>query len=97
MIRPVLKSGKPNFTGIKEITEQSFGMYPNPASNSVQLIFDSPGEKTIHLLDLTGRSVLIESTDAQHLDWNLEQIPAGIYLVHVITSNGQSVQRLVKQ
>jgi hypothetical protein len=62
MIRPVLKSGMVEWTGVDETPGlDSFKLYPNPASDQIQISLDGPAENyQIEIFDMTGRAVFQE-------------------------------------
>ncbi len=85
--------------GIQEKEELSFEMYPNPATDKVNIRSKKPME-AINLYSIDGRVLqsreLHQGVAESTLDLN--QYPKGIYLVEIRYGNGQvSHERLVKQ
>jgi len=79
------------------------GVYPNPATDVLNIDLSSrqSGEVELKLLDITGRSLRIETLfmgegESTHR-MSLDGIPAGIYLLEMRSANGFSAQRIVKQ
>ena len=74
-----------------------FQLSPNPAKHSCRLQFMS-GTRLIQLFDLQGRQVLNQSIKQGQtsVDISLTHLPAGIYLLHVLTANHKMVKKLVK-
>ena len=75
-------------------------VYPNPASDIINLRFDSPleGEITVTLLDSQGKLVksdMIESTMLEK-QLNLQDLPAGIYYLRLIRGKLVNVYKVVK-
>ena len=93
-----------NPTGILAIKTKNFQIYPNPASNNVQLIIDNEqlGE-TIQILDITGKTVKpiiaslvlseVEGKAKQSLSIDISNLQNGIYFVKV----GNTVQKFIKK
>jgi hypothetical protein len=85
--------------GIQEKEELSFEMYPNPATERVNIKSKKPIE-TINLYNIHGRMLqsheLHQGVAESTLD--LKQCPKGIYLVEIRYGKGEvSHERLVKQ
>lgn len=80
-----------------------FNLYPNPAKEEVviQLPENVKGKTIVSITDINGRQLLQQhlfihsaQTNAQ---LNLQQVPAGIYEVRLISNNQQFAAKLVKQ
>ena len=76
-------------------------IFPNPASDRVQLSFDLAivGEVTVQILDVAGRPVLTErfagpAGTNQH-EVGLGNLPKGMYVVRVVAEGQQWVEKLV--
>lgn len=92
------------FTEIDPLTvdEQAVtkvNVYPNPFGENIRIDLDKPVTSVnLSLFDLGGRLVnTAVRKDAQHIQWNPENLPAGIYFLRVETGTGQTVHKLVKQ
>lgn len=68
-------------------------LYPNPASNSVNLVYDASADiRNIAVYNIIGKQVsLFRPTDNSSANLNIESIPAGIYFVRLINSRGDVV------
>ncbi len=79
------------------ITDETLAIYPNPATTSVYLPIDKPGDKTVSITDITGRKILqnrfTESQTAgrSELDLNISQLPEGLYVVEL--NDGKSIRK----
>jgi hypothetical protein len=85
------------------ITENSnaggVNIYPNPASTLVNIRWNDDYRVTrIELTDLTGRIVLaVPAATGNSLQIDLNTLPQGIYNLQVVTADGLSTHRIVKQ
>jgi len=76
-------------------------IFPNPASDRVQLSFDLAivGEVTVQILDVAGRPVLTERfadpAGTNRHEVGLGNLPKGIYAVRVVAEGQQWVEKLV--
>lgn len=68
-------------------------LYPNPATNSVNLVYEASADiKNIALYNIIGRQInLFRPTDNSSANLNIDGIPAGIYFVRLINSRGDVV------
>lgn len=82
--------------GITEqlINSHSLSVYPNPASNNVQISFESKGSNTVavELMDVTGKKVFAEAINAQAglntLNVDISAFNQGLYIMN-LKSNQQ--------
>lgn len=72
-------------------------IYPIPTSDFVNIELPSSGTvgKT-DLIDLTGKVLLSAKTRSKKLQFDLREVPAGIYLLRIETDEGISQRRVVK-
>lgn len=76
--------------GIEEPLVQSLRIFPNPTENRILISCQANLlQGTLILIDTFGREVLRTSVDAasEHAELDLSGLPAGIYLVRLITEN----------
>ena len=81
-----------NPTGINDTEYNQVKFYPNPVSNSINIIYDR--DFTVKLLDLYGK-VLIISNNNGFLD--VSDIRSGLYILEIKTEAGLSRQKLIKR
>lgn len=85
--------------GLFESGAPSFKLYPNPATDEVQLeLEDATAQRVLRITDQLGREVyrrtLLAGESQTRID--LSSFPAGFYLVHVDGAGGSRVEKLVK-
>ncbi|HBF20748.1 MAG: hypothetical protein CMI36_00340 [Owenweeksia sp.] len=74
----------------------SLSIYPNPISDGVLTIANAPTDSEITITDIQGREVLhTHSTESGVIDVSI--LKGGIYLLHVSSREGQSVQHILIQ
>lgn len=66
--------------------------YPNPATNKLTLAHLGVGSKVISLYNANGVRVHTETTTADNKTINVQNMSAGIYLVTITNSNGETVK-----
>ncbi len=78
-----LATGITNFT---EITGFGINVYPNPATNFVNIVIDAPVEKTylIKICDVLGNVIAEQAIEPNtELQLNTQHYPAGIYFISI--------------
>ena len=82
-----------------QITSLDFMLYPNPATDVVQLAFGQAlnGNTQIQLIDLAGRLVNNWSMKSNEsaFSFNVGELPAGVYFVVVQNEEGRGLKKLV--
>ncbi len=77
-------------------------VYPNPANSSVSVTLANQEDQVVllNLMDITGRSMILKEVPAS-LDGvyilNLEQLPAGFYILQVRAGNFAQTVKLQKE
>lgn len=77
-----------------ELMNEQLKLYPNPVIDKFE-ISNFEGNCLINLMDLNGR-LLISRKVMQNEPVYIDTLPAGIYVLKLTTSNGVSVQKIVK-
>ena len=84
--------------GLNEIPDDDFRVYPNPASTTIRLeVKPAVKPTTVLVTDLLGKTVLIEATESNQVTINISYLPAGVYILKVLTTEGTLTGRLVKK
>jgi Secretion system C-terminal sorting domain len=67
-------------------------LYPNPARDEVNLVFDAISDiKTISIYNIIGRVVNVYKVNGTSANLSIENIPSGIYFVRLMNSRGEAV------
>jgi alpha-tubulin suppressor-like RCC1 family protein len=83
-----------SLAGIENIQTRSIGVYPNPASDSINVV----GEvdiKSLTVTDVTGKTILTQAGNATQLD--VQALPAGVYFLKITATSGGFLQKFIKQ
>ncbi|MBF9142548.1 T9SS type A sorting domain-containing protein [Hymenobacter properus] len=82
-----------------EATNQPIDLYPNPATDRLTLDLSATAAPCdVRLTNLTGQVVLTTTlAGGQAQELPLTGVPAGLYLLHVRTAAGSTVQRIEKR
>ncbi len=75
--------------GLDESVENAYVVYPNPASDELNILFPDAQLRSLQLLDMSGKAVLIKSSLAGSEKINLSALPSGNYWL-VVEENGKT-------
>lgn len=82
--------------GIEETAVDNFKVVPNPANEFVNLTFGSSGQRTVSVIDYTGREVANVRSADPVISLDTEAWTAGVYFIRSMANNGTvQVQKLV--
>lgn len=88
-----------NPTGIADVAEDDFTVYPNPvaANGTLQVSRALNAGESIQLFDMQGR--MVKSDNATSASFSLEGVTAGIYMFKILDKKGQAIstQKLIVQ
>jgi len=90
----VMSSVAPDeYLGLSENDKATFGLYPNPANESV-VINGLSGNETISIVDMAGRTVLTTQNAGTSQTLNVSDFNTGVYNVVVIANGNKTVKKL---
>jgi len=87
-------------TGIASLqtTAQTFGVYPNPFTNTLKLdIGSQTKDAEVVLYDVVGKEIIRQDKCSGTVEWNLSGVASGSYFVALKTTHGTVVKRVIKQ
>ena len=85
-------------TGIEDLTEMvKIDVFPNPSKGNVTVRFSELPEvgSRIDIMDLSGRKITTRQITGTSEEFNLDQQPAGIYLVKSFLGSKEKTQKLI--
>ena len=83
-------------TGIDNVEVYTMTLYPNPASNTVTVSFEGiEGQTMVEIVDISGRTVVSESTSESQTTLNIGKLAQGAYFVRVTGEKATAVSRLI--
>ena len=84
-----------------EFVNAAFGMFPNPASNqlTVEVPMEADADVQVAILDPSGRATLQQhrllSKGDNQMQFDVHQLPNGVYFVQVRNGEQSSTRKLV--
>jgi hypothetical protein len=80
-----------NTTDVDEWREAA-KIYPNPTNGNVNI--EAEGMAHVTVFNTMGQLVYDTDVDTDHLSINMQQFPAGSYIVRIVTANGVCSKRV---
>jgi len=84
-------------TGLTKNKLSSANIYPNPTSGEVTIELNNTSEKTITVMDVTGRMISSSTSALEVVQVNLSSLSNGVYYVKIQSSTSIEVVKVVKQ
>lgn len=83
--------------GIKDLTTDSFMLYPNPSKNTVTIAAATKGDTitAVKIYDLTGKAIYTTAVNAISHSIDSSAFAAGTYFVEVSSANAKTVKKLI--
>jgi hypothetical protein len=79
--------------GVNGNIMNNVAVYPNPARNIVNI--DNAQNATLKLVDLSGKTILVEDINTLHSTINVSSLPAGVYFIYLATDEAVSTHKIV--
>ena len=81
----------------KEISVTGLNVYPNPATDQLNVVFDATSASKVYLSDLTGKLVDIQTANvgANTINFNVENVNAGVYFVNISNAFGNTARKVI--
>ncbi|MGB0176114.1 MAG: T9SS type A sorting domain-containing protein [Owenweeksia sp.] len=93
----VLKVLKIKNLGVDELEGLALAqMFPNPATNKVNIRFGESVPETVKITDLQGKMILIRNATTESLQIDISGLSKGHYLLHLVKGPDQSIRHLIK-
>ncbi|MCL2512077.1 MAG: T9SS type A sorting domain-containing protein [Bacteroidales bacterium] len=90
------EASKSESTGIKEITQNSWSVFPNPTKGELKIENGELKIENVEIYDMTGRTVGAYGIRPNG-KINIVHLPAGIYFVKITTEAGTIMNKVVKE
>lgn len=84
--------------GLKEMTSTLSGVkvYPNPNGGEFTILLSNGANKTVEILDMTGRVISTSTGKAEVLNMDITGLVNGIYYVKIQSNDGIEVIKVIK-
>ena len=94
----LITSGMCQANSINKPMELKFSISPNPASDIIMVRLSENNDLTeIHILDMTGKTILTKTTNKKEISINTSELPSGIYFLKLQNNKKIGVQKFIIQ
>jgi len=84
--------------GLTESIISAFNLYPNPASEFVNVnVPDGLLDSQVRLVDITGKTIVSQQLNQTIVQLDINLIPAGMYIVEIVKDGKSYTSRLIKE
>ena len=87
-----------NFTSIAGLENNKFSVYPNPASGTVFVSAQAPGEAIVRIYNIAGEIVYSETmwaSKSNPASIDTEEFTSGLYIIEITQNNNAQSQKLI--
>jgi hypothetical protein len=84
-------------TGVQAVPQDKTRLFPNPTSDLVSIERNGNSPAVVTLIDAQGRMVGSEHMNGGSAAIDVQDLPPGLYLVHIASVAGVECLRLVKE
>ena len=72
-------------------------IYPNPATNAITIDVDNLTTAKLQVLDITGKIIKNETLESITNSIDITKYPSGVYMFKIITTEGTTIKKVIKQ
>lgn len=83
--------------GVNKFDAKSFSAYPNPTRDSWNIVSGNDDITSIQVYDILGKVVSNKFGASKEVSVNASELSKGVYFAKVVTANGQSTLKLIKE
>lgn len=86
-----------DFENVTDLNLPAIKIYPNPTSNFITIESDNLSLESVELVDLVGKVIRTYSTPSNVLVWDIQQLPAGVYMIRTTVNGILQTHKFVKK
>ena len=79
-------------TGVENNAEQNIGIYPNPANEKITI--EAQNIERVSITNVMGQKVYEQSVNNDNMVIDVNDFPAGVYMINVITDEYETTKRI---
>ncbi len=83
--------------GIESLSDLGISIYPNPASNFVNIVSDNLGSLNVSFTDISGKTVLQTLVENRKTVLDISDISSGIYIINIKSGKKIYKMKFIKQ
>ena len=80
-----------------EVVVNALNVYPNPATDQLNVVFDATSASSVQLSDLTGKVVDVQTSKvgANTISFDVANVNAGVYFLNISNAAGNTAQKVI--
>ena len=78
--------------GVDENAESNIGIYPNPANEKINI--EAQNIEKVSIMNVMGQTVYETSVNDDNMVIDVNEFPAGLYMIHVVTDQYETTKRI---
>lgn len=82
---------------LQSAMDEFFAFYPNPVQHSLHVLVPARPHKQLRIMDVQGRTILTKEIEQDFSEIDLNALPAGMYLLEVLTPSQSSIKKFIKE
>lgn len=86
-----------DFENVTDLNLPAIKIYPNPTSNFITIESDNLSLASVELVDLVGKVIRTHTTPSNALVWDIQQLPAGVYMIRTTVNGILQTHKFVKK
>lgn len=75
--------------------DSKFNVFPNPATSEMNVSFGTALDRTVTLFSLIGEKIESKTTSGLNTNFDVSDLPQGVYIIEVSTSNSTYTERVI--
>ena len=95
MIRPVVNFTEALVSSIINNNELECKIYPNPFMESTTIYFSEFKQRTISIMDISGRKLKTINSFNMHVDIKVDDMKSGMYFIQIFDGENQSIKKII--
>ncbi len=85
------------YSGLSTMQDDEVEIYPNPASDHVEIILNESIQGTISILNLSGETMLTQEIHSAYANLGTAHLAPGVYVISIRTQQGITIRKMIKQ
>lgn len=75
--------------------DAKFNVFPNPATSEINVSFETASEVEVTLLSLIGEIIEEKTISGLTTNFDVSELPSGVYMIEVLTNNSKNTERVI--
>jgi hypothetical protein len=91
----ILTDNVTSTVGLSQNLDKTVAIYPNPASDFIEITLSQNSESSIKLFNNLGQEVYATTTLKDKYNLDIKHLAEGVYYLQVMTNNERTIKQLI--